>query len=129
MGDPAISVCGLLSLCVSGRGLKMSMEKQLDVTKLEASALLAADIVSRAVEDWRLLIKKKAWNYTPSRKATDSIPNKHCNFKELRIFFKSDWCDALCSLISENICKETILKILEQELKEAMEKEALSTAV
>ena len=107
----------------------MSMEKQLDVTKLEASALLASEIVSKAVEDWRLLIKKKAWNYAPSQKKSCPIPNKECNFNELRLFFKSDWCDALCSLICEDICKETILKILEQELKEAMEKEALSTAV
>ena len=90
---------------------------------LECCGLLASEILSKAVDDWRLLIKRKAWLFVPSFNTTDPIPNKECNFTELRNFFKSDWCDALCYLVSDNVCKETILKILEKELEDAMAEE------
>lgn len=107
----------------------MSMEKQLEVDRLEALGLIASAVLTKAIEDWRMLTKKKAWNYPPSSKRSAQLPNAECNFDELRVFFKSGWCEHLCSMISDNVCKETILKILEQELKEAMGNNKLSTAV
>lgn len=89
----------------------------------DAHRLLASAVLERAVEDWRILIQKKAWEYEPSKNRSDPIPNKYCNFDELRAFFKSAWCEALCEMVSENVCKETILNLLEAELKEAQEKE------
>ena len=72
--------------------------------------LLAAEIVACAVDDWRMLIKKKAW--LPSVIASSS-----CNFGELRSFFNSQWCELL--LHKCEIDPQRILQILEAELQEA----------
>lgn len=74
----------------------------------DPNALLAAEIVIAAIEDWRYLTKKKQW---------DEIPSCYCNFEELRIFFKSDWCGFLMQ--NFDIAPERILEILERELREA----------
>lgn len=73
---------------------------------------LSAYIVIGAVEDWRELIYKRVWedpNYTPQ---------KDCNFEEMRLFFKSEWCDYLMQDFDLNPLD--VLKLLEQELAEAM---------
>lgn len=84
---------------------------------------LALEIVHRAVLDWRLLIQAKAWKYEklPAVANDGRVPHKYCNFKELRRFFKSDWCELI--LEGAEVTKETILKKLEAELAEAMEKD------
>ncbi len=72
---------------------------------------LAAEIVIHAVSDWRELIKKQAWV---------GYQHPQCNFKELRDFFKSEWCDFLMQ--DFGIDPERLLATLDKELKEAMEK-------
>lgn len=74
---------------------------------------LAAEIVAGAVTDWRELVKRKAWE--------DERPNRFCNFTELRLFFKSEWCEFLLQHFS--IEPEGILEMLEAELAEAMRKD------
>lgn len=92
---------------------------------VECASLLASAILERAVEDWRELIRKRAWlDRDAPYLASDPIPNSYCNFDELRAFFKGDWCEALCELVSDNVCSNTILKILEKELAEAKAKES-----
>ena len=78
---------------------------------------LAAEIVIRAVEDWRDLVKQKKWNV--------SDRERYCNFEELRKFFKSEWCEFLMQ--DFEIEPERLIELLEAELKKAQlqaEKEA-----
>lgn len=70
---------------------------------------LAAEIVIGAANDWRKLIKRKAW--------LNKTQDKYCNFEELRIFFKSDWCALL--LNGFHIDPARILDVLEEELRQA----------
>lgn len=73
----------------------------------DPNKLMAAEIVIGAVNDWRRMIKNKAW--------LDKTPNKFCNFEEIRIFFRSDWCALL--LNGFNIQPARILEVLEEELR------------
>lgn len=73
---------------------------------------LAAEIVMAAIRDWRTLVKRKAWR------------SKHvgkCNFDEIRIFFRSSYCEFIMQNFS--MPPEAILSLLESELREAMEKD------
>ena len=88
---------------------------------------LGLEIVNRAVLDWRLLISAKAWKckeLIPAQGWNEKIPSKNCNFAELRRFFKGKWCDTILVSTGASITAEKILKILERELEEAMEKDA-----
>lgn len=74
-------------------------------------SLLCAEIVIHAIADWRELCKRRAW--------LDEAPNARCNFAELRIFFKSDWCAFIMQ--SFDVEPAVILEVLEKELQEAMQ--------
>lgn len=69
---------------------------------------LAAEIVIHAVSDWRELVKKQAWL---------GYQRHNCNFDELRVFFKSEWCAFLMKDFA--VEPERLLEVLEAELKEA----------
>ena len=76
--------------------------------------MLAAEIVAQAVEDWRTLVKKKAW--------LPSVPvSTHCNFNDIRSFLRSEWCELL--LLPCEMDAQRILQILEEELREAQRKD------
>ncbi len=84
------------------------------------------EIVNRAVLDWRLLIRAKAWRYNwlfPAQGGHEKIPNSRCNFSELRDFFKSDMC-ALCLQVNHSSLNASmILSKLEADLAEAIKKD------
>lgn len=71
--------------------------------------LLAAEIVIHAVADWRELVKARAW--------VDELPKAHCNFNELRAFFKSEWCDFIMHKFE--MSPTALLAMLEAELAAA----------
>lgn len=73
------------------------------------NCLLGA-IVEKAIDDWRDLIRSRAW--------LDENPNRWCSFDELRYFFKSEWG----AFVMQNFCiePEYVLERLEAELREAM---------
>lgn len=77
---------------------------------------LAAEIVIGAIHDWKHLIKSKAW--------LDNAPHLHhhviISFDEIRSFFRSSYCDFLMQNFS--MTPEGVLMMLEEELREAMEK-------
>jgi hypothetical protein len=77
----------------------------------------AAEIVIHAVEDWRWLIKQEAWYDEQQWKPFYS--NGSCSFGELRSFFTSEWCEFLMQ--GFDMKPESILKLLEAELQEAMQ--------
>lgn len=55
----------------------------------------ALGIVEQAVTDWKDMCKK-----LPKKKlCKEEIEKRKCMFDELRQFFKSKWCDALCGSI------------------------------
>ncbi len=88
---------------------------------------LALEIVNRAVTDWRLLIQAKAWKCKrmyQTQGGFERLPSYRVNFKELRRFFKSEWCDNLLVSTDAAITAEKILAVLERELEEAMEEDA-----
>ncbi len=70
---------------------------------------LTTAIVERAVKDWRILISK---NITKTTRCGMKI-----SFRELRQFFKSDWCRLLIE--TDPLI---ILEQLEKELRDAREK-------
>lgn len=74
--------------------------------------MMAAEIVAGAIDDWRRLVKEKAW--------LDEIPSRYCNFDELRSFFKSEWCEFLMQNFSMQ--PHELLQLLEKELQEAKRK-------
>ena len=77
------------------------------------TGMLAAEIVAKAVEDWRMLIQQKAW--------LPSVPiSQQCNFDEIRNFLRSQWCELL--LLPCEMDQQKILEILEAELQEAQQK-------
>lgn len=86
---------------------------------------LALEIVHYAVLDWRRLVKAKAWKIDYLRPAHQywQIPNVRCNFDELRLFFKSDWCDLLLTVNHVATTGQRILQQLEKELEAAKESE------
>lgn len=75
--------------------------------------ILAAEIVARAIEDWRMLIEKGIVE-------TNGGLGRDLNYISLRRFFKSWWCDLLLEPTGMN--GFDILAILEKELKEAQQK-------
>lgn len=91
---------------------KLNARSESGMFDCEPHLHLAAGIVAAAVTDWRELVKRKAW---------DKKPQRYCNFTELRLFFKSEWCAFLLQHFS--IEPESILERLEAELAEAMRKE------
>lgn len=80
-------------------------------------ARFAAEIVIHAVDDWRALIKSSAWLEAGERR---SYGYGNISFDELRGFFNSQWCEFLMQ--DMDIEPTAILKILEAELQEAMQK-------
>ena len=91
---------------------------------------LALEIVNRAVYDWRALIQAKAWKKKlyPSQGGVEKLPSYRVNFKELRRFFKSEWCDNILVSTGASITAEKILAVLERELEEAMAEDAKKEA-
>lgn len=92
---------------------------------------LGLEIVSRAVMDWRLLIKAKAWKCKklyPAQGGIEKIPSYRCNFEELRRFFRGDWCETILVGAGASTTKEKILDVLERELGEAMLKDEMKEA-
>lgn len=83
------------------------------------------EIVNRAVLDWRLLIRAKAWKRKKLYQVTnaDRLPHRYCNFEELRRFFESEWCDTILVSTGASITSEKILRVLERELEKAIEKD------
>jgi hypothetical protein len=75
--------------------------------------LMAVAIVIQAIEDWRSLIKQKAWH--------DKCQQTEYSFAGLRNFFKGDWCAFL--MLDFELEPERILEHLEIELQSAMRKE------
>lgn len=92
-----------------GRKKKIAAEE----VNCDPHAQLAMCIVVRAVEDWRLLVKKKAWDIVD--------PRTNTTLGELRRFFKSDWCDFLMQQFPTT--PEQLLAILEAELQEALKRD------
>ena len=87
---------------------------------------LGVAILNQAVRDWHNLIRAKAWKYsTPVKQmgGIEKLPSPRCNFGELRAFFKGNWCDTILAGTGVHIEGEGILKILEDELAEAMQKD------
>ena len=84
------------------------------------------EIVNRAVLDWRLLIRAKAWKREKflSARSPWTMPNKYCNFEELRQFFKSEWCALCLQMNNSSANAPKILELLEEELAAAMKKDA-----
>lgn len=85
------------------------------------------EIVNRAVQDWRLLIRAKAWKcerFHPARGGNEQIPSYRCNFYELRQFFKSQWCEMCLQMNHSSLNAPLILEKLEAELAEAMAEDA-----
>ena len=74
---------------------------------------IAYEIVLFAIHDWRSLVQRKAWKF--ATQASD------CNFRELRAFFKSEWCVFLMQ--DMDVTPEAVLAVLEKELSEAKEKD------
>ena len=68
--------------------------------------MLAAAIIEKAVEDWRLLVK--------TDRASASINGEKVSLRELRDFFNSPWCALLMHGMS--VTPEHVLDRLEQEL-------------
>lgn len=87
------------------------------------------EIVQRAVFDWRKLITAKAWkcHHLNRIENSDRLPNVLCNFDELRRFFKSDWCELILECNQTSVSALKILSILEEELKDAIEKDEART--
>ncbi len=92
---------------------KLNARSESGLFDCEPHLHLAAGIVAGAIADWRKLVKRKAWK--------TERPNRYCNFTELRLFFKSEWC--AFQLQHFSIEPESILERLEAELAEAMRKE------
>lgn len=80
-------------------------------------ARFAAEIVIHAVDDWRTLIKCGAWLEDGTRR---SYGYGTISFDELRGFFNSPWCEFLMQ--DFGISPAAVLKVLEAELQEAMQK-------
>ena len=92
---------------------KLNAKSESGLFDCEPHLHLAAEIVAGAVADWRELIKRKAWKW--------EYQQRWCNFVELQLFFKSEWCAFLLQHFS--IEPESILEKLEAELAEAMRKD------
>lgn len=88
------------------------------------------EVVNRAVLDWRLLIRAKAWKCKrlyPAQGGNGKIPSYNCNFTELRNFFKSQFCELCLQMNHSSLNAPLILERLEAELAEAMMKDAGKT--
>lgn len=68
--------------------------------------ILSAAIIEKAVEDWRLLVK--------TGRTHADLNGEKVSFRELREFFKSDWCALL--MHGMEITPEQVLDRLEKEL-------------
>lgn len=79
---------------------------------------LMCAVFEKAVLDWRMLIRKKAWKKDTTYKHSEKV---FVTFDELRRFFKSDWAEFYT--FGTKIEPLEILKLLEKELEEAKEKE------
>ena len=87
---------------------------------------LGVAILNQAVQDWRNLMRAKAWKYSeplPQMGGVEKLPSPRCNFGELRAFFKGKWCDTILAGTGVHIEGEGILKLLEDELAEAIRKD------
>lgn len=81
-------------------------------------AKLAGAVIINAVEDWRQLIRSKAYRDHGSENMKDG---GMVNFGELRLFFKSDFCDLLFDVCQKQVAGRYVLRHLEAELEQAME--------
>ena len=97
---------------LSKRGAKSVAVKEPPHYVSDPNALMAAEIIVGTINDWRLLIKSKAWLDTEHG-------SKYCNFDELRNFFRGDWCGFLMQKW-ESIDQTRLLQLLEEELQEAI---------
>lgn len=95
------------------------MERRGEYTKAieherDPMARLASEILIQAIKDWRYLVKRKAWKST-------TLQTKETNLKELRLFFKGDWCALLMDGFETDPAQ--IMLQLEAELQAAKDKE------
>lgn len=76
---------------------------------------LACEIVVQAIEDWKMLIRRKAWENGDW--IDDASKGLVMGFQELRVFFRSDWCELL--LTGTEMTGDGILASLEDMLEAA----------
>ena len=87
----------------------------------ESIANLAQGIILFAIEDWRHLIKSKA--YRGNSRQDKSRDYSKGSFSGLRSFFRSEWCDLLLTVCNADATGDYILNMLEGELDEAVAKD------
>jgi hypothetical protein len=92
----------------------------------EGCGNLARGIVLMAIEDWRKLIKAKA--YRNERPRFENNKYGLVTFGELRNFLGSDWCDHLLDSCEGDVSGKYILRMLEDELEDAMVKDQVRYA-
>ena len=85
---------------------------------MDAVKELAAAIVLQAVDNWRTLTRAEARR--SKQGFSQAPPRRYCNIQELRIFFKSAWCEMLLSCSEYEVTGPLILAKLEQERAEAL---------
>lgn len=100
----------MANICKRGKVFQRDMPKSQPVS--DPYGLMAAEIVAGAIDDWRGLIKRKAW--------LDYEVEHNRNFDELRRFFNSDWCEYLMQNFAMKPTE--LLQLLEKELQEAKRK-------
>lgn len=100
----------MANVCKRGRVYQHDMSRSHPVSN--PIGMMAAEIVASAIDDWRGLIKQKAW--------LNGKVEHNRNFDELRIFFNSEWCEFLMQNFSMH--PHELLQLLEKELQEAKRK-------
>lgn len=97
---------------VCKRGTVFQRDEQRSQPVIDPYGLMAAEIVAGAIDDWRGLIRRKAW--------LDYNVKHNCNFDELRSFFNGEWCEYLMQNFAMKPTE--LLQLLEKELQEAKRK-------
>ena len=101
----------MANICKRGKSIQREMPRSQPVSN--PYGMMAAEIVAGAIDDWRGLIKRKAW--------LDAEVEHNRNFAELRSFFNSEWCVFLMQNFSMQ--PHELLQLLEKELLEAKRKD------
>lgn len=87
---------------------------------LEGAKALALGIIEQAVYDWRCICNKSVDVTDENKSYRITHVGGFASFYELKRFFKSDWCEWLCSLVKhQDFTPEKILAKLEAEREEA----------